>query len=256
MLVFDIRYLGREEIYNGPRAEVNSRAEIVNYRAALARLFYQNLQQGRLHYNRAFRIFFKPEFYSILSPEFLHNLLEPPLVTIEEVMTRITFNKPCDTILVIDDESQGDEEAFDEETFDEGTFNEGTDGVLQGNVNSKIRTRQGQKKISKKARAILPKVTNISARTAFLRILSSSFKSPSQINSLLSFSTGCPQIPPAGLDALRLTVNCFPSTSPATKLSKSHTCSSGIDFHASISLKETREAFIESVFSSSGFGFN
>ena len=327
MLVFNAMYFGQESIYSGPRATVRSIQEIEAYRSALLHLLAQNLVAGRQAYWRTFSIFFDPEYRNILDSRFLHELLEPPLVLIEDIVGRIHFHRTCDEIFLINDES---EESVDEESYDdEGEVKVEADGEVNGveeeegegeeegdhqqkhqkhqkqqlkqqkpqkqqkrrkrrkqqnsqspkilplsddqkhqepdQMTSKRKTNESNDKESKsksrtvtgpskKSRNPPSKITNITARAALTRILRTSFTSPESIQSLLSFSTGCPQLPPAGLDALRLSVNCFVST--GVKMSKSHTCTNAIDFHASVGFVETKESFLESVLSSSGFGFD
>jgi hypothetical protein len=243
MLVFDVRFLDQKSIYNRSRHSIASLNDLALYRAALLSLFSANLIQGVQSYWRTFGIFFDTQFRYAMEPEFLHDLLEPPLVTIEDVLTRVQFHRSCESIFLIDDETDGDGVDSNDDEIDTEVKNE--DSRDSPGSYKKARSTPSKMKIS-----------NITARTALTRILSSSFTSPEYINSLLSFATGCPQIPPAGLDALRLTVHCYTSTSPETKLSKSHTCSNAIDFFASVHYAETKEAFLLSVLSSSGFGFS
>lgn len=225
MLVFDVRYLAQESIYRGPRESVADLAGISRYRTALLELFAQNLLLGREAYWRTFRPFFDETFRPRLDPQFLHNLLDTPIVEIGEIMTRIQFHRACDSLLLIDDDSDESEDAEDAE-------------------NSSL----------KRARVDVP-IKNISAKLAFNRMLSTAFTSPESVNSFLSFTTGCPQIPPAGLDALRITVNCYVAESRDKRFTKSHTCTNAIEFFVSMTYKETRDALKESILSSSGFGF-
>ena len=237
MLVFDVRCLLQPSIYPGPRHSVTSLQEIAEYRASLLQLFAQNLMAGRKAYWRTFGIFFEDRFRSQLEAQFLHGLLEPPLVTIEQIMTRINFHRECDAIFLIDDLEEGELEEDEEDSkqdIDPGVKKQ----CLDSSSNP------------------TPASLNVSARAALTRILLTFFDSPEKLAALLSFATGCPQVPPAGLDALRISIHCVSATSAASKLSKSHTCSNTIDFYASLGLKVTKEAFLESVLSSSGFGFD
>ena len=231
MLVFDVRFLAQESIYPGPRLVVETLADIHAYRAAILRLIAGNLLAGRAAYWRTFGIFFEDRFRGELDAPFLHGLFEPPHVTIEEILTRVNFHRDCDSIFLID-------EAVDVESVES------------------VEVKAPRLSSSSSSSASPAASSNISARLAITRILSTAFNTPARIAALLSFATGCPQLPPAGLDALRLSIHCVPSTGPLNRLSKSHTCSNTIDFYASVRVGETREAFLESVLSSSGFGFD
>lgn len=245
MLVFDVRYLAQPSIYNGPRQTVTSLSAITAYRTSLLTILASNLLEGSQAYWRTFSIFFDEEMRGRMEAEFLHDLLEPPQVTIEEVLTKVHFHRSCDSIFLIDDEASDNMDIS-------GDYGDSAAYGSRGNS-----PNEGQSPPSlKRARSSPAKISNITARAALTRILSTSFTTPQSINSLLSFSTGCPQIPPAGLDALRLSVHCYTATPASSKMSKSHTCSNTIDFYASMHYKETKDAFLESAISSSGFGFD
>lgn len=245
MLVFDVRFLAQESIYNRDRQSITSLHDLSHYRSSLLTFLTSNLLQGVQAYWRTFGIFFDTQFRYAMEPKFLHDLLEPPVVTIEDILTRVQFHRSCDSIFLIDDEIEADG-ADAEINIDDTNVN---------SENNRSAPNSPYGSISKKPRSSPAKISNITAQTALTRILSSSFTSPETISSLLSFATGCPQVPPAGLDALRLSVHCYPATSPETKLSKSHTCTNLIDFNASMHYMETKEAFLLSALSSSGFGF-
>ena len=152
MLVFDVRFLAQDSIYPGPRLTVSSVEEIHAYRAAILRLFAQNLLAGRTAYWRSFAIFFEDQFRAALEPAFLHGLFEPPQVTIEEILTRVNFHRECDSIFPIDDETE---------------LTELTEDKDETAANKKVRS-------SIPANSSL----NVSARSAANRIIKSSFTSP------------------------------------------------------------------------------
>lgn len=264
MLVFDVRYLAQEAIYSGPRIKVETFAEIEAYRTDLLRLFSENLRQGRQAYWRSFSIFFDEEYRNILEADFLHTLIEPPRVSIEEILARVHFHRNCDEIFIIDDEAEAEAEDKEGENNDNNESAEPAESENVDGMESKTETRSKRpiesspsspsaSSVSKKSKTPLPQITNITARLAMTRILQTSFTSPGNIRSLLSFATGCPQLPPAGLDALRISFHCYAT---GAKLSKSHTCTNTIDFYASVGYKATRDSFVESALSSSGFGFD
>jgi len=209
---------------------------------------------GREAYWRNFGIFFEDRFRGELGAAFLHGLFEVPRVTIEEIITRVNFHRDCESIFLIDDENNddiADNEDVEDSKDDIDSMDRKHDSK-DGAIRKKLRLTPTPPSNPPSN----PPSLNLSARTAITRILTTSFTTPSHLASLLSFSTGCPQLPPAGLDALRLSIHCIPGTTATGKFSKSHTCSNTIDFYASAGVKETREAFLESVLSSSGFGFD
>jgi len=234
-------------------AKVASADEIDVYVQELIAIVAQGLLKSRRLYRHALAHFLCPEF--AVPGDMVQALLQAPVVTWDMIASRIQFSVDCERIWMVDYKGQPAPVAFEEQkdscdqsmqrdeqaNQDEKIDVDDSDHVRKRSSDDQLPGSPVVKRPKGGTPSPEPVSSRISAKDALLRILSE--LSPADISRFLAYTTGSPQLPPAGLDALHLIVECASCPLPPA----SRTCVNTFIFNCDLSYLSTRYKFHQAV---------